>query len=183
MLPQRIDGVKLQDYVCGGYYIPRLRKAGTERPLSAMLPRRYFSPSGCLCDLFPGSWVWNYAGPMTRNGEFVEGISRFEEQLAGAARFGITAELLPNVIRWGQMRAGRDFGFPTGFYRLVEARRGADWITLPAEAFVIIGIGLHRSLATRFLQDTVENRDCTVPICVREGQNSAGKDPRWVTSC
>jgi len=164
----------LHDYISGGYYVARLREPGSGRPPSKLLPRRYVSASHCLCDFFPDSWVWNYAGPIDSEGNFVEGISRFEERLTSASRFGITKEQLPDVIRWGQLRCGRDFGIPRGFYRLVDARSALDWIDVPAEMLAIFGIGLHRSRRTTFLQETVNHPDMLVPECIRQQKELDG---------
>jgi hypothetical protein len=122
------------------YYLARLREAGVERPVSFRLPRRYISASTCLCEFFTDSWVWDNARPMDGAGNFVKGIRGFEERLTRAARFGITVERLPDVIRWSQLRCGRDFGFPSGYYRLADARRAADWISLPPEAYPNQGV-------------------------------------------
>ena len=175
MNPLNINAIDLHDYLSGGYYLARLREAGVERPVSPRLPRRYISASTGLCDFFTDSWVWDNAGPMDGAGNFVKGIRGFEERLTRAARFGITAERLPDVIRWGQLRCGRDFGFPRGFYRLVDARRAADWISLPPEAFVTFGIGLHRSLSEKFLQAMTKHEDCTTALCVRDGLELNGE--------
>jgi hypothetical protein len=139
-----------------------------------MLLKRNFSATNRLCDFFTDCRVGDNAGPMDSAGTFIKGIRGFEERETWAARFGITAEHLPEVIRWGQLRCGRDFGFPRGYYRLVDARRATDWIDLPPEAIVIFGIGLHRSLAGKFPQDTLKRADCTGPLCVHKGQELTG---------
>ncbi len=169
MLPPGIVGIDLHEYVCGGYFLARLLEAGKERPHSAVLPKRYISASHCLCDFFTDSWAWDNAGPMDSEGNFVQGISDYEGRLERAAAWGITAEELPRVIRWGQLRRGQDFGIPRGFRRLIDARRTTDWIHLPPEAYVIFGIGLHRSLTTELLGCIEAHYSvCTVPTCVRE---------------
>jgi hypothetical protein len=173
VLSPGITGIRLQDYVCGGYYLARLTVAGKERPLSPRLPAGYFSASGCISDFFPDSWVWNYAGPMDCQGNLLEGISGFEERLVCAAPFGITAEQLPGVVRWGQLRCGYDFSVPHGFDHLAQAKRATEWITLRADQFVLFGIGLHRSLSTKLLKATTQNEDFTVPRCIQEGRELA----------
>src|SRR6478735_6249996 len=135
-----VQNTDLENYVSGGYLVARLREPGSERPPSKLLPKRYLSASACLCDFFPDSWAWNYAGPIDSEGRFVEGISRLDERLTAGARFGIPAEQLPEVVRWGQMQCGRDFGIPRGFYRLSDARRAVGWINLPPELVAIFGI-------------------------------------------
>ena len=104
MFPPGIEGIQLQDYTCGGYFLARLRKPGIDRPPSPRLPPHYFSASRCLSDFFPVAWVWNYAGPVDDDGNLVEDISDLPERTKGAARFGITPEQVPAVIRWGQTR-------------------------------------------------------------------------------
>jgi len=171
MLPPGIDGIRLRDYLCGGYYLARLKPAGTGPLASTRLPPGYFSFSACLSEFFPNSWVWSCAGPIDSDGNLVEGISRLEERLACAAAFGITAEQLPGVIRWGQI--SDDYSIPRGFDRLSQAKRATEWITLAAEEFVIFGAGLHRSLRTKLLAATTQNEVFTVPRCVREERELA----------
>jgi hypothetical protein len=170
MLPPGIEGVKLQDYTCGGYFLARVRKPGVGRPPSPRLPPGYFSVSGCLSDFFPDTWVWNYAGPIDDDGNLVEGISGLEERTASAARFGITPEQVPDVVRWGQMRCGHDFSIPRGFEHLHQARRATEWIGLPSEELVIFGIGLNWFLTAKFVEDSTQNADFTVPQCIRQGR-------------
>lgn len=162
--------INLHDYASAGYYLARLREAGKGRPISRLLPRRYISGSSCLCQFFTDCWVWDNAGPMDAEGNFIEGIRGFQGRVESAAFFGITEEQLPEVIRWGQLSCGRDFGFPRGYYRLIDAHRASEWIHLPREAWVIFGMGLHRTLAEKFLEDMRKHEDHTAALCVREGK-------------
>lgn len=170
MLPPGIGGIEMQDYVSGGYFLAQLKKPGVDRPASPRLPPQYFSASGCLSEFFPTAWVWSDAGPIDGDGNFVDGISGLPERMASAARFGIAPEQVPAVVRWGQMRCGRDFGIPTGFEHLHQALRATEWIGLAAEEFVIFGVGLHWFLTEKFMSDTTQNAEFTVPQCVRQAR-------------
>ncbi len=169
MNQQSAAEITLQDYVSGGYYLAQFKQPGVERPPSPKLPKRYISASGCHCRFFPDSWAWSYAGPQDDEGNLLRGISRFEERLAHARYFGITADQLPDVIRWGHFCGGSEFGFPTGFYRLLHARKATEWINIPPEEYVIFGIGLHHTMVEKFLHDTKDYATCTIPICLKEG--------------
>jgi hypothetical protein len=134
--------VDFRKFVSGGYYLVR----PTARPesFSTLLPATIVTLSSCIGEVGPGLWAVDWPGaPQNREAE--------------AAKFGIPADRLPELVDWvSAVVAGRlvPGGSPTqdpgevvpfGFSSLSAAREFYVRF-IPGNEILILGSGLHESL-------------------------------------
>jgi len=135
-----VENLAISEFISGGYFLAKHadRAAGMSADL---LPTRILSASSCITDI-PDAWAIKWAN------------YKESERKEEAAKFGITPEILPQVIDW--VTSGlesRKIGWPVVFYSLETAQQFAQSFLPHDNDLALIGIGLQRELADLLLRE------------------------------
>jgi hypothetical protein len=136
----KMDQSLISQHISGGYFLAKYLKRPDSMPAD-LLPDRILSASNCIADI-PDAWAVKWAN-------YKESDRREE-----AAKFGITPEILPQVIEW--VTSGLEsqlIGWPVVFYSLETARKFAQRFLPNDSDLALIGIGLLPQLATLLLRE------------------------------
>ena len=149
----------VSQYVSGGYFLAKYA-ARSEGMSADLLPARILSASHCIADI-PDAWAVRWAN--------YQESDREEE----AAKFGITPEILPQVIDW--VTSGlesKKIGWPVVFYSLDTARQFAQSFLTHDTDLVLVGIGLQpEHAALLLLEEKPPDNHGTPGIYEALGQN------------
>lgn len=116
----------LGDYVLGGYKI--LKPSNTGFWPSDLLPEKVVSLSGCICPFLDPSWSW---------------LSHQD-----ALDFGVSASKLDAFDRWSRtLKDSSTYGL---FQNMHDAQYAMHEL-LDSKDAMLVGVGIHQSLATDFL--------------------------------
>ena len=130
----------LSDFVSGGFYVTRF----VERPAYVaqdMLPSRILSMSSCISPFVPDTWAIEWA------------CDKQEERLEKAEKFGLSNDI-KEVVSWVTSRFDKEIGWPNVCYSLNTAEALRREFLLKTTDVVILGVGLHKSYAEKFLDFT-----------------------------
>ncbi len=134
--------VDLSQFVAGGYFItkPIDRPEYLSNSSGPSLPERFFSLSQCLTDFLPGPWVW-------------ENWDKRVDRAKAVGKWGIDTGRTTEVIEWVQSKyVSGEMGRIHVFCNLNTPRGFLKYFDVPTNDLILIGIALHRSDSTRFME-------------------------------
>src|SRR4029079_6581908 len=138
----QMEQSQISQYISGGYFVAKYAKRA-ECMSADLLPDRILSASSCIADI-PEAWAVEWAN--------YKETDRREE----AAKFGIAAEVLPEVINWVTSGlASQRIGWPVVFYSLETARQFAEKFLHDQNDSALVGIGLQPEFAALLLQEEI----------------------------
>ncbi|MEP7365365.1 MAG: hypothetical protein ABI972_19095 [Acidobacteriota bacterium] len=162
-------------YASGGYHLARRLQAPVCRS-PELLPSHVLSASECISEFLPDCWAIEWSSETG------------EERSTHASHFGIAPQSLPAVISWATGEFCKSFGWPNVFYTLEAAREARARFIPGTPDVVLIGLGLHKSLVSQFLEDAQPDapKPGCAPVgetgvyqCVKSGQHpTSGGTPR-----
>lgn len=134
--------IAINDYISGGYFITKLTKR-PEYMSPQLLPDLIVSASDCIVDIFPNFWAISWAGGITN-----------EERKQQANKFGLPTKSLEELINWTTECLAKDeLAYPTMFINFDDAKTFIKNFGTSIPNTVLLGIGLHKSLVSKFLAD------------------------------
>jgi len=133
-----MDQLDVSQYVSGGYFLAKYA-ARPECMSAELLPTRILSASSCITDI-PDAWAVTWAS-------YTDSERRKE-----AAKFGVTPEVLPQMLDWVTSRLeSKEVGWPVVFYTVDMALDFARRFLHISEDLALVGIGLRQEDASDWL--------------------------------
>lgn len=145
------------EFISGGYFI--ITRAKRPEYLSPRVPETFVTPSGCLTSVAPDLWAVDW-----------EDYSQ-QERAEEAAKFGIPASAIAELVEWTTRRAK----FPVGFSSFEDAQ--GFWRLSSDDAVTVIGIGLHGSLVESFKSQLEKESNRVGTLGKSGGKRNAAQ--RW----
>jgi hypothetical protein len=130
------------DLIAGGYFVVG-RGEAPPREGRALLPPWLWTPTSCLCDLYPDFWAFSWAQYEHADAE------------VALARLGLGASDLASVQAWVEQRShdGR-LSFANVFDDLDSARDFVARFARRHDAIKILGVGLTQQDVAAFFEET-----------------------------
>jgi hypothetical protein len=137
--------IDLSEYYFGGYFLIRADKPDWESLQTQQFPDKLMSLSECICPLrLSVSWGW-----LPGNRE-------------AALQFGIPETKLAEFIQWCGTGFQVEIDHPSTFYTLDAVRRFITRFLTNTDNLYLVGVGVHKQLATDILSAVGKNEMPTI---------------------